>query len=267
MKNQIIDIGINLMHKQFEKDREFIVKTAKEENVTPLIITGTSLRESKKAADYAGKMPQQLYSTAGVHPHDAKQCDKNTIKELRKLLQLPQVIAVGECGLDYDRDFSPRDVQRKWFEEQICLAEEQNMPLFLHERSAFRDFKLILERHKEICSRAVVHCFTGTGSELQTYLKMGCFIGITGWICDERRGVALRNLVKLIPLNRLMIETDAPFLLPRNMPKKPENKRNEPAFLQYILEDIATCFGKESEEIAKITFENTKRFFNIRVTS
>ncbi len=261
--NKIVDIGVNLTHKQFDPDREEVVKKAIEKGVTALIITGTSVRESKKAASYAKTMPGRLYSTAGVHPHDAKTCRENTIEELRTLAMFPQVVAIGECGLDYDRDFSPREVQRKWFEEQIKLAEELNMPLFLHERAAHRDFKAILKEHKDICKKAVVHCFTGTGGEMQAYLELGCSIGITGWICDERRGEHLRTLVKRIPLKHLMIETDAPFLLPRNMPDKPNNRRNEPVFLTHIVEDIAKCLGKTTEEIKNITYQNTLEFFGI----
>ena len=184
MKKQIIDIGLNLMHKQFDLDREDVVKRAEKENVIPLIITGVHLNDSKKAANFAEKHIGKLYCTAGIHP---------------------------------DRNFSPQNIQKKWFEEQIILAEELNMPLFLHERAAFSDFKKIMMNHKEICNHSVVHCFTGNGTELQNYLRMGCFIGITGWICDERRGQHLKTLIKMIPLNRLMIETDAPFLIPQDL--------------------------------------------------
>lgn len=263
MEKQIIDIGVNLLHKQYDMDREEIIKKAENANITPLIITGTNVRESQKAAAYAGNHIGKLYSTAGVHPHDAKSCDSDTIKKLRIEAQKPQVVAIGECGLDYDRNFSPQDVQRKWFEEQIKLAEELNMPLFLHERSAFADFKEILSAHKEVCSRSVVHCFTGTGKELQTYLSMGCFIGITGWVCDERRGQGLRTLIRMIPANKLMIETDAPFLYPRNMSGAKKGSRNEPAFLRHILKDIASCIGKKPDELAELTTENAKRFFGL----
>ena len=219
------------------------------------------LNDSKKAASFAEKYPGKLYCTAGVHPHDAKICDKNTIPELRKLAKKTQVCAIGECGLDYDRDFSPRDVQKKWFEEQIVLAEELNMPLFLHERAAFTDFKKIMMEHKEICNRSVVHCFTGNGTELQNYLRMGCFIGITGWICDERRGQHLKTLIKMIPLDKLMIETDAPFLIPRDL--KVSSRRNEPAYLRHILKTISKCLKKDENEVAEIVTKNTKTFFQI----
>lgn len=261
MKNQIIDIGLNLMNKQFDTDRIEVIERAEKENVTPLIITGVDLNDSKKAVNFAEKYPNKLYCTVGVHPHDAKTCTKNTIFELRKLAQKSQVCAIGECGLDYDRDFSPREVQRKWFKEQIVLAEELNMPLFLHERAAFTDFKKILMEHKQICGRSVVHCFTGNGTELQSYLRMGCFIGITGWICDERRGQHLKTLIKMVPLDKLMMETDAPFLIPRDL--KTNSRRNEPAYLRHILKTISKCLNKEEQEVAEIVTKNTKQFFNI----
>lgn len=263
MEKQIIDIGVNLLHKQYEKDRDKIVKMAEEANVTPLIITGTNVKESERAAQYSQRFKGKLYCTAGVHPHDAKSCDGSTIAKLKVLAQQPQVVAIGECGLDYDRNFSPKDVQKKWFEEQIILAEELNMPLFLHERAAFDDFKKILSMHKEICKKSVVHCFTGTGKELQTYVSMGCFIGITGWICDERRGQGLRDIVRMIPLSRLMIETDAPFLAPRNMGNKAKDGRNEPVFLRHICRDIAKCMRRKPEDVAQATTENAMAFFRI----
>lgn len=260
---QTIDIGINLTHRQFQPDRETVLQKATRAGVSPLIITGTSVRASEEAAAYAAKHPGVLYSTAGVHPHDAKSCNSQTIGQLRALCQKPQVMAVGECGLDYDRDFSPRDDQRKWFAAQIELAEELDMPLFLHERAAFTDFKAVLQQHPETCSRAVVHCFTGSKRELEGYLELGCSIGITGWVCDERRGEQLRAIVKYIPRDKLMIETDAPFLIPRNLKPRPDSNRNEPVYLPHIAAEIAKCRGETAEDLAAYTTENAKRFFGL----
>ncbi|REK74763.1 TatD family hydrolase [Paenibacillus paeoniae] len=257
----IMDIGVNLMHRSFHQDREQVVQRAIEQGVTPLIITGTSVRSSVEAARYASQYPGKLYATAGVHPHDAKSCTNETIAKLGDLAETPQIVAIGECGLDYNRDFSPRDVQRKWFAEQIQLAKELNMPLFLHERDAFTDFITILKQHS--VSKAVVHCFTGTQSELKAYLDMGFHIGITGWICDERRGRHLQALVRMIPLNRLMIETDAPFLTPRDLKEKLADGRNEPSILPHILHTVARCIGRPVEEVAEATTETTKAFFRI----
>lgn len=249
------------MHRSFQQDREQVVARAAEHNVSPLVITGTSLRNSVEAARYAGRFPGKLYTTAGVHPHDAKSCNKETIPKLKELAAQPQVVAIGECGLDYNRDFSPRDVQRQWFASQLQLANELDMPLFLHERDAFSDFAAMLTEHR--VQKAVVHCFTGGEKELMSYLDMGLCIGITGWICDERRGKHLKGLVKRIPLDRLMIETDAPFLTPRDLKVKPADGRNEPMFLPHILEDVAACVGKPVEEVAQATTETAKRFFGI----
>lgn len=260
---KIIDIGINLMHRSFNEDREHVIKSAAEAGVTPLIITGASERSSAIAAKYASEYPGKLYSTAGVHPHDAKSCTAETISNLEKLSEKDCVVAIGECGLDYNRDFSPRDIQRKYFEAQIELACKTGLPLFLHERDAFGDFYNILDRYKDDISNMVVHCFTGKKDELLAYLKLGCHIGITGWICDERRGKHLIDLVKLIPQDKLMIETDAPFLTPRNLDEKPKDGRNEPKYLGHVLDELAYHLDDDVEDLAAQTYKNTKRFFKI----
>ncbi len=261
---QIIDIGINLMNKSFNFDREEIVENAKNAGVTPIIITGSSLISSKLSANYASKYPQMIYSTAGIHPHDAKTCNDSTMGELEKLANKDCVVAIGECGLDYNRDFSPRDIQRKVFKDQIALAISLKMPLFLHERDAFLDFYSILKSNRPNISNLVVHCFTGNEKELNSYIDLGCYIGVTGWICDERRGVHLRNLVKKIPLGKLMIETDGPYLIPRDLKDKPKDGRNEPKFLPHILKTIAKCIDMDAEKLARLTRENTFKFFNLK---
>lgn len=259
----IIDIGVNLMHRSFNDDRENVVISAASQGVSPLIITGTSERSSVQASKYASKYSQKLYSTAGVHPHDAKNCTNKTMLVLKELTGQKSVVAIGECGLDYNRDFSPRDVQRNVFKNQIELAIDSNLPLFLHERDAFDDFAKILEDYKSDVKGMVVHCFTGNRDALERYIELGCYIGITGWICDERRGQHLIDLVKLIPQNKLMIETDAPFLTPRNMANKPRDGRNEPRFLVHIVSELAKHLDMDTKELADITYQNTKRFFNI----
>ncbi|MGR6129177.1 TatD family hydrolase [Paenibacillus sp. SER-28] len=259
----LIDIGVNLMHRSFHADQEQVVERAAAVGISPLIITGTSVRSSREASQYAARYPGKLYATAGVHPHDAKDCNADTIQQLRQLAGQPQVVSIGECGLDYNRDFSPRDVQRRWFGEQIQLAGELNMPLFLHERDAHEDFVTMLRDYQRLVDKAVVHCFTGTEQELHTYVEMGLYIGITGWICDERRGKHLRELVRDIPLDRLMIETDAPFLTPRNLPVKPKEGRNEPVYLAHIAATVAECTGRSMMEIEIATTETAKRFFGL----
>ena len=269
---KLIDIGVNLMNPSYNKDREEVIKAAAAAGVSPLIVTGSGERSSLDAALYAraynaGK-PGALYTTAGVHPHEVKNCGNGTILILRELVceksdKRSCVKAIGECGLDYNRDFSPRDIQRRWFVKQAELAAELSLPLFLHERDAFADFSIILREYSASVPAAVVHCFTGTGGELEYYLSLGCYIGVTGWICDERRGKHLRELVKIIPKDRLMLETDAPFLLPRDLPFKVRNKRNESRFLPHIAETVARCLEKDPAKLAKETYANAKRFFGI----
>jgi TatD DNase family protein len=269
---RLADIGVNLTHRSFDRDREAVIARAEEAGVSPLVITGTSVAASREAADYAGSFAalpdgtRRLYATAGVHPHDAKTCGEGTIAALRELAGRETVIAVGECGLDYDRDFSPRPVQRYWFEKQIELAVELGMPLFLHERSAFDDFISMLKRYAGSVKNFVVHCFTGGRRELESYLSLGAYIGITGWFCDERRGTHLRDLAGEIPAGRLLVETDAPFLVPRDLPRgagaeSGRGSRNEPRNLPHIVRAIAAKTGKDPERLAAETFAATRQFF------
>jgi TatD DNase family protein len=261
---RLTDIGINLMHKSFQADREQVLKRAIAAGVTQFIITGASLRSSQEAAAFARQHPGTLYATAGVHPHDARHCTPETLTALRELANHPEVVAIGECGLDYNRDFSPRPVQDRWFEAQVQLACDLKMPLFLHERDAHQRFVEILSQYRDRPGKAVIHCFTGSAAELDTYLGMDLYIGITGWICDERRGTHLRDLVRRIPLDRLMLETDAPFLTPRDMRPKPRDGRNEPAFLPHILRAVARAMGKSPDEVARATTETARSFFGIK---
>ena len=261
--NELIDIGLNLMHNSFRKDRVEIIENAKKVGVSQFIITGTTVNSSQKAADYASKYPDTLFSTSGVHPHDAKTCNGHTIFELEKISKNDCVVAIGECGLDYNRNFSPQPLQRKWFEAQVELAQRLDMPLFLHEREAHQDLVDILKKHEEVLEKSVVHCFTGTKTEAENYIDLGCFIGVTGWICDMMRGRNLQEAVSAIPPEKLMIETDAPFLIPKNFDEKPKKNRNEPKYLPHILETIAICMGLDSEELARQVNKNTKEFFKI----
>lgn len=260
MPSQLVDIGVNLGHRSFERDRRLVIERAAAAGVETLVVTGTSVEGSGKAADLARANPG-LFATAGVHPHDAKHCDETTVERLRALAARPEVVAIGECGLDYNRDFSPRPVQDRWFEAQVALAAELGLPLFLHERDAHARFVEILEPYRAKLTAAVVHCFTGTAAELDAYLALGLHIGITGWICDERRGRHLRDLVRRIPLDRLMVETDAPFLAPRDMRPQPPDRRNEPAFLPHVVRTIAECRGETYDAIARATTATARAFF------
>lgn len=260
---EFIDIGLNLMHKSYDKDRKDVMINANKVGVSKAIITGSDINSSILASDYALKYPGILYSTAGVHPHDAKTCDENTIPTLKKLAKNDSVVAIGECGLDYNRNYSPQNIQRKWFKKQLELAEELDMPVFLHDRESYSDFSKILREFPNVAKKSVVHCFTGDKYEVEDYLSLGCFIGVTGWICDERRGDELREAVKHIPPNKLMIETDGPFLIPRDLKPKPKKHRNEPKYLPHILNIIAKEMNLDSNDLGIQVYENTRKFFNI----
>lgn len=266
MKNYI-DIGINLTNRQFQNDIEPIIQNALESDVSQMILTGTSVRGSEESLKMAKNYPNVLYSTAGIHPHDAKSMDNQSIGKLRKLLAHKEVVAVGECGLDFDRDFSPRDQQEKCYSEQLALAIEVQKPLFLHERAAFTRFMAVTKAFLPQLPKAVVHCFTGTLAEAKTYLDHDFYIGFTGAISDTKRFAHLEEVVKYIPLNKILIETDAPFMLPKNVPKtnltKYHERRNEPAFLPYVAQSVASFKGVSLEEIALATTENAKEFFGI----
>jgi TatD DNase family protein len=252
----LTDIGVNLAHRSFDADRDAVVTRATAAGVTRLIITGTDLGASRRAAELASGSPGTLFSTAGVHPHHAKDFDSGTLDALRELAALPQVVSLGECGLDFNRNFSPPEAQLACFEAQLSLAAELDKPLFLHERDAFEALHAVLEKHRP--KRAVVHCFTGNAQALEAYLKLGMHIGITGWICDERRGQALRALVGRIPAGRLMLETDAPFLSPTR-----SERRNEPAFLPRVLEAVAQARGEHPDDVAEHTTRAARAFFGL----
>src|SRR5262245_52305463 len=222
MTIEIVDIGVNLTHASFNSDRKEVIDRAVAAGVSIMVSTGTSVRGSREAFKLADSYPGILYSTAGIHPHDARHFNAEAIRILRELSTHPQVVAIGECGLDFNRDFSPRNLQEQCFEAQIQMACELKKPLFMHERDAHQRFVEILKRYRKQFDRAVVHCFTGSAEELDVYLDLDLYIGITGWICDERRGLHLQNLVRRIPLDKIMIETDAPFLIPRDLKPKPK---------------------------------------------
>jgi TatD DNase family protein len=260
--NDIVDIGVNLAHRSFRADLTQVIERAFAAGVRRMVVTGTSVGSSEEAVRIAGQFPGRLFATAGVHPHDSRNCAETTVPELRRLAAHKEAVAIGECGLDFNRDFSPRPVQEKWFEAQVALAEELQMPLFLHERDAHQRFLEILAAARGRVP-GVLHCFTGTRAELKACLDMGLHIGVTGWICDERRGTHLRELVRQIPLERLMIETDAPFLVPRTMPTKPKDGRNEPSFLPYVLSAVADCLKRPIEEVAEATTKTAREFFRL----
>lgn len=258
----LVDIGANLTHAAFAGDLPEVLQRARHAGVSTIIVTGTSIAGSR-AAQALAAAHGPVYATAGVHPHEAAHCNSDTIQLLRELLAQPKVVAAGECGLDFNRNYSPHPDQEKWFVAQVELACEAGKPLFLHSRDAHPRFADILRAHRDRLPSAVAHCFTGEADELRAYLDLDLYIGITGWICDERRGRHLHALVREIPAERLMLETDAPYLTPRNMRPQPKSRRNEPAFLPHVLDTVAHALGRPASEVARQTSENARRFFRI----
>lgn len=263
MKDYLIDIGANLTHSDFTVDLDVIIKEALESDVRQLIVTGSTNEESINACALTKKYPDILYSTAGVHPHYAETYNKLVEQSIYELSQYDSVVAIGECGLDYYRNISSKKDQINAFESQLEIAKNTNLPVFLHQRGAHSDFTSIIQRHIKGLTKAVAHCFTGSEEMLSIYLDMGLYIGITGWVCDERRGKELQDIVKKIPLNRLMIETDCPYLLPRTITPKPKSRRNEPKYLHEIVKTIAKYSAYSEEDIVRSSTENAKKFFNI----
>jgi TatD DNase family protein len=256
---QLVDIGANLTHASFREDLDAVLVRAREHGVSSIVVTGASVAESRRAVQIADA--HGLYATAGVHPHNARECDDSTLPALRAIASHPRVVAIGECGLDYNRNYSPHPAQEKWFVAQLELAAELGKPLFLHSRDAHPRFAEILRNLR--VGKAVAHCFTGEGPELRAYLELGLYIGITGWICDERRGAHLRPLVKEIPADRLLVETDAPYLTPRDLRPQPKARRNEPAFLPHILRAVAQARGEAPEALAAQTTRHARALFGL----
>ncbi len=261
----LVDIGINLTHDSYDSDRDAVMARAAAAGVVQMVVTGASAEGSRKAVALAHAHPGVLYATAGVHPHHATELTSEHAQELEGLAHRPEVVAVGECGIDYFRDFSPRDVQRDAFARQLEIAARVGKPVFLHQRDAHEDFVAILREHSSaLKAGGVAHCFTGQANELEDYLNMGLHIGITGWICDERRGAHLVPLMRRIPADKLMIETDGPYLLPRDLNPKPASRRNEPAYLPHIAEAIARARGETVGQLAESSTATARRFFNLK---
>lgn len=263
MSHDLIDIGANLTHDSFDDDREAVVASARAAGVNRMVLTGSSEQGSRNALALAAAWPGTMYATAGVHPHHASEYSDTVHDTLATLSEHDAVVAVGECGLDYFRNFSPPEAQQEAFRRQLELASANGLPVFLHQRDAHRDFLAILGPAMAGLSRAVAHCFTGGEEELGAYLDLGLYIGITGWICDERRGRQLQDIVGRIPLDRLMVETDAPYLLPRTLTPKPTSRRNEPQHLREVLRVVALHRDEAEDEIARATTANAQRFFSI----
>ncbi len=260
----LIDIGSNLTHASFAADRDAVMARASQAGVRRQIVTGADLPSSLEAAALAVRHAAALWSTAGVHPHHAQSFTRSQHQELTELLRLEQVVAVGECGLDYFRNLAPPGAQRQAFIAQLEIAAASGKPVFLHQRDAHGDFIAILRDFAGRLHGGVAHCFTGGEAELEAYLALGLYIGITGWACDERRGLELRRSVPRIPLDRLLIETDAPYLLPRDLAPKPRSRRNEPCHLPHIAATVAALRSESIETVGAATTRNAVALFALK---
>ncbi len=258
MKVRYYDIGLNLFCKQFQEPKQ-VIADAKDSGVC-CILTGTDPKENRRINDFV--KTHEVFGTAGIHPHNADRAGQEDFQEIEQMIAANErLVAVGECGLDYDRMFSTKENQIRCLEKHIVLAKKLGKPLFLHERSAADDFVKRFKKHPEVCARSVVHCFTGDKRTLDQYLSMGFSIGITGWICDDRRAKELREAVSIIPLDRILVETDAPYLTPRNVPGL--SRTNVPQNVVYVVRELAKYMKVSEDVLAQRARENTERVFGI----
>ena len=260
---QLVDIGANLTHSSFRHDLDAVIARARAAGVAWMVVTGASREGSAQALHLARAYPERLRATAGIHPHEASSYGPDVARELATLAAQPEVVALGEMGLDYNRNYSPQPCQAEVFEAQLEAAAAHGKPLFLHQRDAHADFLAILKPWRHRFPAAVAHCFTGTREEMCDYLDLDLHIGITGWICDERRGLHLRDFLHEMPPGRLMIETDAPYLLPRDLEPTPKDRRNEPAFLPHILAAVAAALRRPPRQVADETTATARAFFGL----
>lgn len=259
----LIDIGVNLTNKAFAGDRDAVIERALEAGVTRMIVTGTDPATCEAALELVARWPGVLYMTAGVHPHHAVELDDAALGRIEQLAREPAVVAIGECGLDFNRNYSPPEVQQQAFAAQLELAASVQLPVFMHQRDAHAACMRLLQPQRRQLANVVAHCFTDTEQALREYLALDLHIGITGWICDERRGIELQRLVGLIPAQRLMLETDAPFLLPRDLPGAKQLKRNEPASLPHIAAAVARHRDEAVGQLMEQVTSTTEAFFGL----
>ena len=260
----LVDIGVNLTGSGFAPDTDAVIERARASGVSHLVLIGSDIKDSESAIALCDRF-DSCVATAGIHPHHASEFDSHSIAQIRQLaIEHPaRVKALGEMGLDFNRNYSTPDEQLEAFAAQLALAAELNLPVYLHQRDAHDAFLELVSQYRGRLPRAVAHCFTGTTAELHDCLDLDLHIGITGWICDERRGLGLRDTVRDIPMDRLMLETDAPYLLPRTIVPRPKSRRNEPAYLGYVLATVADCLEMEPGEVAAATTATARKFFTL----
>ena len=259
----LADSCFNINHESFKIDLGDILDAANNVGVEYFFCPASKEKEIEDLINLSESYQKNIFCSIGIHPHNASDLKPNTIENLKKYLGNQHVKAIGEIGLDYYRNFQSPEIQKKCFNAFLELASTNQYPVFLHHREAFSDFYPMIKNCIGEVPDSIVHCFTGTKSELKKFLDLGLYIGITGWICDPKRGADLREIIKYIPLDRLLIETDAPYLVPKNMVNKPRNNRNEPLFLEHIANDISELLNIDKALLAEETTNNFKKLFRI----
>jgi TatD DNase family protein len=257
---KLFDSHCHLDDKSYVRDFDRVLERARRTGVMRMMTIGIDKTTSSKAVSLA-ESHEDIFASVGVHPHDAAGCSQSVLDDLVTLSKSPTVRAWGEIGLDFNRMYSPREDQEKWFGRQIEIAGELDLPMIFHERDSAGRFLEILTRHGKASMDGVVHCFSGTQKELEQYLTLGLHIGITGIITMESRGAKLRELVGLIPADRILVETDAPYLTPA--PEKNQARRNEPAFVKSVLMKIAAVRKEDPKHLAQIIWGNTCRLYSL----
>lgn len=257
---QLFDSHCHLDDNSYEKDRAEVIRRAERSGVTRAMIVGVNRETSSRAVDIAAS-GTGLYAAVGIHPHDSAACSPKDLADLYRLSSKPEVRAWGEIGLDFNRMYASRKDQEKCFVRQLEMAAPLSLPFIFHERDSRGRFLEILKAHFSKGLKGVVHCFSGNRKELEQYLAMGLYIGITGIVTLQQRGAGLRRLVPLIPEQRLLVETDAPYLTPA--PEKNRIRRNEPAFVKSTLLKLALVRQQDPTELAAAIFENTCRLYKV----
>ena len=259
--HEIADIACNFTSDRFDNDLDEVINQAIVNNITKFGLICSRLSDIDKLLEIYNRYSKDMFFTIGVHPHHANEINEEYLKKLKEVINNNNPHAIGETGLDFFRNLSTYEEQIFAFEEQIKIAIDTNKPLFLHQRDSHDDFIKILRKYSSDINKSVVHCFTGTKEQLNDYLELDCYIGVTGWICDAKRNVELRKTIKNIPLERLMIETDCPYLIPKNLEEKPKNNRNEPTYLNHIANEVAALMKEDINDIREKTYKTSLHFF------
>lgn len=254
----LIDSHAHLDDRRFDLDRDTLIKKLKNENIDIVINPGADLKTSIKAVELSKKY-DNIYAAVGIHPHDVKYIDENTIYELEKLSKNDKVIAIGEIGLDYYYDNSPRELQKKWFREQIKLAKKLNLPIIVHDRDAHKDTFDIIKEEQDGSLSGVLHCYSGGVELAKEFIKLGFYISFAGPLTFKNAKTP-KEVAKEIPIDKILIETDSPYLTPHPY----RGKRNNPTYVYYVAEMLAQVKNMTFKEIAEITSSNTKNLFNIK---